>query len=90
MAKADYLPCPFCGKPARVTTRKDESLWSHEIVNWYSVSCSGDCEVEMTECKHQGRLIKRWNTRTASREEAAKEQERNNNNMPTPEDTNAD
>lgn len=56
------LPCPFCGGPARLSNRQDESLWSHELVDWYSASCL-DCDIEMTECDDFDGLRKAWNTR---------------------------
>jgi Lar family restriction alleviation protein len=57
-----YLPCPFCGKDARTSVSKDESLWSHEIVDWYYVGCDS-CDFSMSECIYEEDLIEKWNSR---------------------------
>lgn len=56
------LPCPFCGGEARESKYLDESLWSHELVTWYSVSCPA-CDYQMTQCKDHDELVKYWNRR---------------------------
>ena len=57
-----FKPCPFCGKAPRVHAQKDESLWSHDIVDWHYVGCT-DCDVEMSECDDVDALRERWNMR---------------------------
>jgi len=57
-----YLPCPFCGRPPETSIHKDESLWSHEIVDWYYVYCT-ECDIGMNECNDEEELVERWNRR---------------------------
>ena len=56
------LPCPFCGSQPAIWGRKDESLWTHDIVSWWSVRCN-DCDIEMEECEDMGIVLARWNRR---------------------------
>lgn len=58
----DLLPCPFCGKPAQYKSRRDESLWSHDIVTWHEVWCC-ECDFLMDQCDDADELERRWNTR---------------------------
>lgn len=37
----ELLNCPFCGGSAKISTRTDECIWSHDQVEWTAVSCSG-------------------------------------------------
>ena len=45
-----------------ILVRQDESLWSHDIVDWYYVGCM-DCDISMNECDNEEELIERWNRR---------------------------
>jgi Lar family restriction alleviation protein len=67
---AALAPCPFCGSPAKVWTMMGESLWSHNIVPWTRVACTG-CEVEFpSQCEgSEPDPITAWNARAlASRD----------------------
>lgn len=57
-------PCPFCGSAAEIHFFQDESLWSHNIVWWSSISCT-KCDITMNECEDEkGLKIKNaWNRR---------------------------
>jgi Lar family restriction alleviation protein len=57
-----YLPCPFCGKIPHTGVRQDESLWSHDMADWYHVGCR-ECDITMSECDNEEELIERWNRR---------------------------
>jgi len=61
---SEFLPCPFCGKKADVSNRQDESLWSHDIVTWYSVGCR-ECDYSMESCDYLDGVVSRWNSRVA-------------------------
>ena len=73
--KAEALaPCPFCGGKAKISTRTDECLWSHNQVEWTAVSCSGgpdfDClqpsvdwPTEATDDHGVQLSISQWNRR---------------------------
>lgn len=37
-------PCPFCGTPPLVSTRRDEDLATHNEVEWTSVGCP-ECSI---------------------------------------------
>ena len=58
----EMLPCPFCGEAARHNTYQDESLWSHNIVDWHTVGCPS-CEIEMRQCEGFDDILAAWNTR---------------------------
>ncbi len=60
--KKDLLPCPFCGSEASVDEWEDGSLWSNEIVFWFSIGCS-NCDYIMTFCKYMEKAIEAWNKR---------------------------
>ena len=34
-------PCPFCGSAASLSTRVDEDLCTHNMVEWTEVRCGG-------------------------------------------------
>lgn len=53
--------CPFCGEPPSTAKRQDESLFSHEVVWWYSVECE-DCDVGFSS-EYEEEAIDRWNMR---------------------------
>lgn len=61
-AERTLLPCPFCGGPARFKYRQAESLWSHNVVPWYSAAC-WDCDIVMNVCESLDTLFARWNAR---------------------------
>lgn len=65
---AELLPCPFCGGEASHSTRQDESLWSHNIVDWHYIKCD-ECDFEFWECEGYEDIVKKWNTRTVSERE---------------------
>jgi Lar family restriction alleviation protein len=56
------LPCPFCGNEAVRGRRKDESLWSHDIVDWHYIECQ-HCDISMEQCDDFNELVQSWNTR---------------------------
>lgn len=58
----EVKPCPFCGDAATARRWQGESLWSHEVVEWLSIGCGGDCDYSMGS-ELQEKLILRWNTR---------------------------
>ncbi len=58
----EMLPCPFCGTPARHRTHQDESLWSHNIVDYHRIGCPS-CEIEMQQCEGYDEILEAWNTR---------------------------
>ena len=56
-------PCPFCGQSPRISKRQDEDLWSHNLVEWTTVSCS-DCDVSFSSPPDSERdAVSQWNTR---------------------------
>jgi|SRR6185503_10843 len=63
------LPCPFCGHWPRFSVRRDESLWSHDIVWWSSIVCSV-CDVQRSECDDAdgAKVVAAWNHRAPSDE----------------------
>lgn len=61
------LPCPFCGSKATASVNKDESLWSHDVVDWTRVHCTNDDCNAQTEATCEGyepSAIEVWNRRT--------------------------
>lgn len=56
------LPCPFCGGKANKYEWKDESLWSHNIVSWFTIGCL-DCDYQMNTCGFEKDAIRKWNNR---------------------------
>jgi hypothetical protein len=62
--EVDLLPCPFCGSKARTSSRLDESLWSHEQVEWLQIGCSADCDIFMASEVHED-VRANWNRRIA-------------------------
>ena len=59
--KPEFLPCPFCGLPPFEGTHHDESLWSHNVVEWQDVGCR-HCGVSMSD-EDLSALVNRWNRR---------------------------
>jgi Lar family restriction alleviation protein len=55
-------PCPFCGHAPRMTVRQDVSLWSSNVVDWFTICCY-NCDVQVNECDDRAEAVKRWNTR---------------------------
>jgi Lar family restriction alleviation protein len=66
-----YKHCPFCGDPPNIYTRMDESLFSHNIVQWTTVSCS-NCDIQMNS-EDEEDLVGRWNTRRKKKTNHGKE-----------------
>lgn len=62
MPDLKMLPCPFCGTEARHSTHQDESLWSHNIVDYHRIGCPS-CEIEMQQCEGFDEVLEAWNTR---------------------------
>lgn len=60
-ARIVLLPCPFCGAPPRESTYKDESSFSHDQVDWYSIACH-HCDYRMSDEDHE-ELVARWSQR---------------------------
>ena len=61
------MPCPFCGCKAVASINKDESLWSHDVVDWTRVHCTNDDCNAQTEATCEGyepSAIEVWNRRT--------------------------
>lgn len=58
----DLLPCPFCGRPAEHYTQKDESLWSHDIVDWHYIGCPA-CDYSLRQCEGYDQVLAKWNRR---------------------------
>lgn len=64
--------CPFCGGEAHMCFSKDESLWSHNIVDWARVGCM-DCDASVGNFCDDGEhtaaysAAKAWNTRRKRR-----------------------
>ena len=61
------LPCPFCGSKAVASVNRDESLWSHDVVDWTRVHCTNDDCNAQTEATCEGyepSAIEVWNRRT--------------------------
>ena len=61
------LPCPFCGCKAVASINKDESLWSHDVVDWTRVHCTNDecnAQTEATCEGYEPSAIEVWNRRT--------------------------
>ena len=63
----ELLPCPFCGSKAVASVNRDESLWSHGVVDWTRVHCTNDDCNAQTEATCEGyepSAIEVWNRRT--------------------------
>ena len=61
------LGCPFCGCKAAASVNKDESLWSHDVVDWTRVHCTNDecnAQTEATCEGYEPSAIEVWNRRT--------------------------
>ena len=59
--KEKLLPCPFCGNEPNETRYWDESLFSHNSVEYLSISCF-NCDIMMSS-EQQEEVTKQWNTR---------------------------
>lgn len=68
MPDLEMLPCPFCGEEARHNVRQDESIWSHNIVDWHSIGCP-HCEISMEQCEGFDEVLESWNSRTKPSED---------------------
>ena len=63
----ELMPCPFCGCKAVASINKDESLWSHDVVDWTRVHCTNDecnAQTEATCEGYEPSAIEVWNRRT--------------------------
>jgi hypothetical protein len=59
----DWLCCPFCGGRPTLICYKDESLRSHDQVDWFEVLCD-DCDLRTpNQCEGFDEVEKHWNTR---------------------------
>lgn len=63
MQSETLLPCPFCGAEPYTSSRMDENLATHNIVEWKGVGCH-ECGISFSipdgyECT----AIEQWNTR---------------------------
>ena len=61
------MPCPFCGCKAVASINKDESLWSHDVVDWTRVHCTNDecnAQTEATCEGYEPSAVEVWNRRT--------------------------
>lgn len=66
MSEIELKPCPFCGSGGVIYFWQDEDLWSHNIVEWQKVRCTG-CECEgQSSCEgyeESETAVAVWNTR---------------------------
>lgn len=66
MSEIELKACPFCGSQAVIYFWQDEDLWSHNIVEWQKVRCTG-CECEgQSSCEgfeESETAVAVWNTR---------------------------
>ena len=53
--------CPFCGNTPSNYTFKDESNFSHSIVDKYVIDCS-ECDIRMSS-EDEEELLANWNLR---------------------------
>ena len=65
LSKPKFKACPFCGAAPRYLTCEDESLFSHNIVTWHTVSCY-NCDVGGRE-ENLDILVAWWNLRSRAR-----------------------
>ena len=66
MNEIELKACPFCGSQAVIYFWQDEDLWSHNIVEWQKVRCTGcDCEGQSSceGCEESETAVAFWNTR---------------------------
>lgn len=56
--------CPFCGGAARTHTHETESLFSHAIVPFLSITCR-DCEIPIIDSEQHAEAIGAWNRRSS-------------------------
>ena len=69
--KIELLPCPFCGGDAMLTSYKDESLWTHDQVDWFRVDCC-ECDLESPPvCMGMQEAIDYWQKRIETTEGSA-------------------
>lgn len=56
-------PCPFCGDEPSISTRMDEDIWTHNIVEWTHVSCA-ECGIHFEwPPGADPDAVAQWNTR---------------------------
>lgn len=67
----ELKPCPFCGGMPDASSRMDEDIWTHNIVEWKGVHCS-ECGFgfEWPPGADPNAIVQ-WNTRTPDPESAA-------------------
>jgi len=58
-------PCPFCGEMPSTHTHMTQSLFSRDVVEYLTITCSG-CDILMSS-EQQDELRERWNRRAAPR-----------------------
>lgn len=58
-------PCPFCGEEPTVHEYETESLFSHAIVPFISISCS-ECDCAHTSGEQHDEVRAAWNRRSPS------------------------
>lgn len=68
------LPCPFCGEPPRCGTFHTESLFSHDQVEWLSISCT-ECDCALVEGEDHAEVRERWNRRPSAHDTTERQPE---------------
>ena len=60
MSAVKLKPCPFCATPPTKHVRLDESLFSHGMVEWITITCM-DCGISMSS--EDTSVVDIWNIR---------------------------